>query len=121
MSILRRAMRRLLPKPVTQGPVRVVINGQAHEVMSGRTMLEVIRSVDVDISHYCGGVCTCGTCYIKVVSGSPNLSAIKPREELVLGVYKMKKECRLACQVQINPPKAEEQMMREVEVIVPTP
>ena len=120
MSILRRVIRKLRKPPEIQGPVKIIVNGKEHLTVTGQTVLQALRKEDIDISHYCGGVCTCGTCDITVISGSEWLSPAQPREELVLGVSKFSRNGRLACQARLKP-IGESTMINVIELKVPKP
>jgi len=64
------------------------------------TLLAVIRAHGLDISSYCGGMCSCGTCIVDVDGPQECLSAISSREVSVLG-YSNRATSRLACQAHI--------------------
>ena len=120
MSILRRVIRKLRKPPEIQGPVKIIVNGQEHLTVTGQTVLRALKTEDIDISHYCGGVCTCGTCDITVLSGSEWLTPVQPREELVLGVSKLNRNGRLACQARLKP-IGEGTTINVIELKVPKP
>lgn len=46
----------------------------------------------------------CGTCTIKILSGSKNLTRLSPLEMETLGKKGCESNCRLACQCAINGP-----------------
>ena len=75
-------------------------NGVCHTVLqqSSDTLLSVVRREGLEISAYCGGMCSCGTCIVDIVSDQSCLSPIASREVAVLG-YSKKETSRLACQV----------------------
>ena len=84
------------------GPASVTFEGRAPiEVEHGQTVLAVARSAGVDLSHYCGGTCSCGTCRIEVVSGADMLTPSTPREQMVLGHERSTSGDRLACQARV--------------------
>lgn len=64
-------------------------------------LLHIIRRNDIEMSSYCGGMCSCGTCMIEVLEGKEFLSPISSREVAVLGFSK-KDTHRLACQVRFE-------------------
>ena len=72
-----------------------------HEVLSGSNILAIANELEIDIPHYCGGCCRCGTCCIEVIEGKENLSTAKGNEGMVLGNEKSNKGHRLACQAVI--------------------
>ena len=54
-------------------------------VPTGTTLLAVARKAKIDLDHYCGGQCSCGTCRVNVPAGAENLSHMSGMEEMVLG------------------------------------
>jgi 2Fe-2S ferredoxin len=66
--------------------------------------LEAAVLLELDLDHYCGGNCSCGSCRIKVVSGKKNLSRPRPDEQMVLGPDAEEKGDRLACQARVQGP-----------------
>ena len=64
------------------------------------TLLSVIRSHGLEVSSYCGGMCSCGTCIVDVNGSQDCLSPIASREVAVLG-YSNRENSRLACQAYI--------------------
>lgn len=92
-------------KPVPQGPVRVVFSERAEgEVPGGVSLLAAAMKLGVDLSHYCGGMCSCGTCRIEVVQGADNLSLPRGNESMVLGAEASERGFRLACQARVLGP-----------------
>lgn len=92
-------------KPVPEGPVRVVFQDRAEaEVPGGVSLLAAAMRMGVELSHYCGGMCSCGTCRIEVVSGADNLSLPRGNEQMVLGADAAAKGARLACQARVLGP-----------------
>lgn len=92
-------------RPVPEGPVRLSFEGgAAGEVPGGSSILVGAQALDVDLSHYCGGMCSCGTCRVVVVSGAGNLSQPQPNETLVLGATRSRAGDRLACQARLLGP-----------------
>ncbi len=75
-----------------------------HTVAQGTAILEACQHAKIDLDHFCGGQCSCGTCRIIVISGQDFISRIEPKEELVLGAKNQAKGCRLACQAKILGP-----------------
>lgn len=71
------------------------------DTTSTNTVLQILREQQVDISSYCGGMCSCGTCMIKIVDGQSFTTAIQNREIAVLGFSK-KDTHRLACQMRFQ-------------------
>lgn len=89
---------------VPEGPVPVRFGEQQIEVPPYSTILDAAILLDLDLDHYCGGNCSCGSCRIKVVSGGENLSRARPDEKMVLGPDAEKKGDRLACQARVQGP-----------------
>ncbi len=90
------------------GPFRVSFHeegrSQVIEVMaeSGLSLLEIARKAGVDISSFCGGGCSCGTCRVGVLQGE--LSRQRPQESMVLGESQVRRGDRLACQARVVGP-----------------
>ena len=112
LSRLGRALRRgagkvrgrMGPRPA-EGPVAVRFEGHGSvEVPAGTTLLVAARTAGVDVPHYCGGTCSCGTCRIEIVSGADNLSPAEGREQMVLGSERTRDGDRLACQARARGP-----------------
>ena len=108
---LRRALRRgrrlaqrvrgqSRPKPV-EGPVRIRIGDKEAEVEAGITILAASLDMDLDIDHFCGGHCSCGSCRVVVREGSESLTRPRPDEKMVLGHDAESRGDRLACQARI--------------------
>jgi 2Fe-2S ferredoxin len=92
------------------GPVEVRFGEKAARVRRGSTVLEAADAARVDLRHYCGGNCSCGTCRVEVVAGARNLSRREGMEEMVLGAEAAARGDRLACQAQV---------LGDVEIRVP--
>lgn len=98
------AARRRFQAPPT-GPQPVVFADVARgEVEAGRTLLQAAVALDVDVDHFCGGCCSCGTCRVEVLSGADALSRMKPSESIVLGHEAVDAGDRLACQARVLGP-----------------
>ncbi len=78
----------------------------AATVPTGTTILSTARDAKIDLDHYCGGQCSCGTCRVNIHSGADNLSRMSGMEEMVLGAAHIQNGCRLACQACIQGPVA---------------
>ena len=76
----------------------------------GTTLLKATIAMDLEVDHFCGGLCACGTCRVGIVQGAKNLSKARPNEQMVLGVDAFEKGDRLACQARLE---------GEVEVKIP--
>jgi ferredoxin len=96
MSLFRRIITRLKPESKI-AKVCIPEMDLDFSVQTPCTILKALRSKDIDIDHFCGGVCSCGTCIIQVEG---ELSAVQSREKLVLGYSRIKSH-RLACQAKI--------------------
>jgi ferredoxin len=70
----------------------------------GISLLAAAARAGVDIDHYCGGQCSCGTCRIEIIEGSANLSEQDGMEQMVLGSANVAAGNRLACQARILGP-----------------
>lgn len=77
---------------------------KAGEVVYGTTILAAARELKVDLDHFCGGHCSCGTCRVFVLSGAEHLSPVKMNEEITLGAEAAERGHRLACQAKAQGP-----------------
>jgi 2Fe-2S ferredoxin len=102
-SLARRLRSNTQPE-VHNGPALVQFGDQQVEVPLYSTILDAAVLLDLDLDHYCGGNCSCGSCRIKVLAGSKNLSRPRPDEQMVLGPDAEKKGDRLACQARVQGP-----------------
>ena len=94
--------------PAVDEPVKVTFrNGDgevvAEQIVDQNTLvLSACKAAGIELDHFCGGQCSCGTCRVIVVSGGDGLSRIEPRESLVLGPSNTAKGCRLGCQARVQ-------------------
>ena len=103
--LARRVTDRLRVESVPKEKVSITFQGhRTVEVPSGTTLLLAARLHDLDISHYCGGFGSCGTCRVEVLEGEDQLSSMAGREQMVLGNSNANAGFRLACQVHANGP-----------------
>lgn len=116
-SLLNRALRRtvdlagraraaLRPESSALGAhVEVRFEGwPAATVPRGMTVLRAAERLDIDLDHFCGGQCSCGTCRVEVVAGAAHLAPPLPQETLVLGPLASAAGDRLGCQARILGP-----------------
>lgn len=69
---------------------------------AGETLLRVAVVSRLDLSHYCGGTCSCGTCRVEILEGADTLSPVEGREQMVLGYQATQAGDRLACQARVG-------------------
>jgi 2Fe-2S ferredoxin len=69
---------------------------------AGETLLRVAIVSRLDLSHYCGGTCSCATCRVEIVEGAETLSPMEGREQMVLGYQASQAGDRLACQARVG-------------------
>jgi ferredoxin len=92
-------------KSLPDTPQWVIFEGSASgEIEPGLTLLQAARSLDVDLDHFCGGSCSCGTCRVEILEGAESLSRMKPSESIVLGHEAVQAGDRLSCQARILGP-----------------
>lgn len=103
---LRAARRGPPPVPERTTVVFQTDSGQRveGEVPGGISLLACARHLDVRVTHYCGGMCSCGTCRVEVVDGADLLSPALPNERMVLGAERDAAGDRLACQARVLGP-----------------
>ena len=97
----RKIITRKISKPVEIFELKIVSDlypeqSTTIECPSNKSVLHILLQHKIDITYYCNGTCSCGSCRIEINSG--NLRTIKSREQLVLGEEKTKRGNRLACQ-----------------------
>ena len=73
--------------------------GVKHTVKPGTSILDAAMDAGVDLNNYCGGMCSCGSCRIILVSG--NVSEMDDMEEATLSVVEETDDDRLGCQTKI--------------------
>ena len=68
-------------------------------VNEGKTLLKASKQTRVKLKDSCGGDGKCGKCEVKILSGK--LSEPTKEELKVLGLKKIEKGYRLACQAEV--------------------
>jgi ferredoxin len=79
--------------------VRLEPEGLEAAVPVGTTLLDAAIEAGSDLNHYCGGMCSCGSCRLEVVSG--DVSVIESMEESTLDIVREGEADRLACQTRV--------------------
>lgn len=98
----RRVRSALRGAPAPSGPPHVDFEGLASgPVLAGQTLLLAAKTLGVDLNHYCGGTCSCGTCRLEILDGSHSLSPAEGRERMVLGPVHADRGDRLGCQAKV--------------------
>ena len=112
-AILRRGLQKVgrrlfdaarqVRRPAADGPPRVYFEGHDApvDVPNGMTVLLAARRAGIELNHYCGGQCSCGTCRVEIIEGAHNLSSPQGMEPAVLGSSRAGAGDRLACQAQV--------------------
>ena len=104
-DILRKMVRHLRESGEIQPAIlHLDDEGQEFVAQKGDSILQICSTNNVDIRHYCGGNCTCGTCRVEILDGKQHLSHMNGREQLVIGAECAGNGDRLACQARINGP-----------------
>ncbi len=101
---LARQLRNPTNETTPELPVTVEFGNQKIQVPAHTTLLEAAIQLEVDLDHFCGGNCSCGTCRIQVLKGGEYLSPPRPNEQMVLGPEAQEKGDRLACQARAAGP-----------------
>lgn len=65
-------------------------------VVKGTTLLDAALEAGADLNHYCGGMCSCGSCRLEILSGE--VSPLDPMEETTLDIVREGEQDRLGCQ-----------------------
>ncbi len=76
--------------------------GKTEACESGSTILEAAIAAGIDLNHYCGGMASCGSCLVTVVSGK--VSELDDMEEATLDVVLEDDRDRLGCQCRVLGP-----------------
>jgi ferredoxin len=69
------------------------------KVKEGKTLLKASKDTRVKLKDSCGGDGKCGKCEVRVISGK--LSEPSKEEMKILGLKKIEKGYRLACQAEV--------------------
>ncbi len=80
--------------------VRFEGQGTEIQVASGTSILDAALEADVDLNNYCGGMCSCGSCRVIVISGE--LSELDDIEEATLDLVRESDRDRLGCQARVQ-------------------
>jgi len=79
--------------------------GERDGVVPGAsTLLAAATALGVDLDHFCGGGCSCGTCRVEIIEGAQNLTRPQGNEQMVLGHHASSRGDRLACQARLMGP-----------------
>ena len=65
-------------------------------VARGTSLLDAALDGDVDLNHYCGGMCSCGSCRLEILGGE--ISPKDDMEEATLAIVREGEDDRLGCQ-----------------------
>jgi len=94
-------------EPVTPDEVTVTFEDAgggelATLVIDGRrTILAAAKAANLDLDHFCGGQCSCGTCKVLITEGADSLTRPAGNEQMVLGQSGISSGARLACQARL--------------------
>src|SRR5438445_775514 len=83
--------------------VELLPGGATVYVERGEPLLDAALRNGIDISHACGGNCSCTTCQVEVLSGAENLSPMElPEDERLEMSLTRTKLSRLGCQAPVS-------------------
>ena len=101
--MFRRIRKLFKPVKVPEEAELIIISEprRTYTVSSNQTLLSALRAHGEEVSSYCGGMCSCGTCIVKIID-STNLQPPTSREKAVLGFSGEQNNERLSCQVRIT-------------------
>jgi len=79
-------------------PVKLRINGENYEARQAKSLLEGILALGLEVSHACGGMGSCGTCRVRILSEVtlPPRNDLEEERAQELG---FSEETRLSCQL----------------------
>jgi 2Fe-2S ferredoxin len=109
-AAIRAVSRRSTEEIVAEEAFVTFGGGEAVAVEPGTTILAAAIEQDLDLDHFCGGNCSCGTCRVEIAKGHASLSKPRADEEMVLGAVALAAGDRLACQARLQ---------GAVEVVIP--
>lgn len=72
---------------------------QEVEIKPDCSLLEHLIQNDIEISHSCGGMGSCGTCRVLIISGSESLPPRNAEEQQRATDLQFQYHERLACQI----------------------
>ncbi len=88
-----------------EGPQEVRFEENARGLVApGTTLLQAALALDVELDHFCGGHCSCGTCRLEILDGADHLTTMRPSESIVLGHEAVEAGDRLGCQAGVLGP-----------------
>jgi len=102
MSLFRRVIKKIIESKSIGTCLLTVEGYKPVKFQNGTILLTAIKEMDVDINYYCGGTCSCGTCFVEIISGENALSSISSKEKMVLGYDKFINNSRLSCQAKLK-------------------
>ena len=74
---------------------------KSFQALDSSSVLETLLKCEVDISHSCGGMGTCGTCRIEVLSALDSLEERNEIEVEMASAREFRPSERLACQLTV--------------------
>ena len=85
-------------RPTAAAECTVRFNNPDVSILVARNtaLLDAAIGAGIDLNHYCGGMCSCGSCRLVVVSG--DVSAMDGVERTTLQVVRETEADRLGCQ-----------------------
>lgn len=69
------------------------------QVAKGTSILDAAQAAGLDLNHYCGGMCSCGSCRVVLISGE--VSPMDDMEDATLAVVQEDERDRLGCQTKV--------------------
>jgi uncharacterized 2Fe-2S/4Fe-4S cluster protein (DUF4445 family) len=69
----------------------------------GENVLDVARSIGVDLASVCGGKGTCGKCRVSIITGGEHLNELTEYENKKMTDKDIAKNYRFACQILVPP------------------
>lgn len=88
-------------------------------VKDGQTLLELLLANEIELTHDCGGVCSCTTCHVYVEKGMMYIEEMSRREEDFIRkkIAGCSHSSRLSCQALIAKGSGEIEIMIPVQII----
>jgi ferredoxin len=104
-AVRERFAARLREVAARPGVVPIQFNGRKLDARKGGTILGTALRGGVRLMHVCGARTLCGTCRVKIVAGTENLTPMSAGERFSLRYHlSVSPRVRLACQARIEGP-----------------
>jgi 2Fe-2S ferredoxin len=70
-------------------------------VPMGVNLMKALLENGISVASSCSGDAVCAKCWVYVLNGKENLSAIRSEEAHLIEIKNLPSQCRLTCQVEV--------------------